>query len=435
MRVVVIIFLFLSPFCLKAQLSSIEINQQLLNASNTMLLSYQGDSFLISGDSIYTLTSDSITAKAHHLGLLKYNYVRKANQAFLVNASNGIVYAFDGQNFERLDRSFEFKSQYYHFPFIREGTLHTFGGYGLFTHKNIITHFDPVQRETFLVRPNVLDKKRPPEMSRLVGQFSKNVLYVTAGEIIEPEVIREDIQRKTEEVWRYNFLENEWVFLGSLDADLSEVYTLEDDFSDQSLFFDYTSIVTLNFEKNQLIRYNTPNVFVRSLRDITHNLVMDRIYFIKEISKFKKELQFMSRSEFLGADKSYEKIYTEPMDWTLLPFLTVPLVLVFFYFRRKKETLESRIRKKQKALYRTLSSKEIEVLEILLASAPDHVSFPTLMQLFNQDLSYDNLKKKLRGTLDSLDQKLMTFFKKKNSFLEERKSIEDARIKEIKLKS
>lgn len=57
-------------------MNTVEINQQLLNASNTMLLSYQGDSFLISGDSIYTLTSDSITAKAHHLGQLKYNYVR-----------------------------------------------------------------------------------------------------------------------------------------------------------------------------------------------------------------------------------------------------------------------------------------------------------------------------------------------------------------------
>ena len=48
------------------------------------------------------------------------------------------------------------------------------------------------------------------------------------------------------------------------------------------------------------------------------------------------------------------------------------------------------------------------------------------MQLFNQDLSYDNLKKKLRGALDSLDQKLMVFFKYKESCLAERKSIEDA---------
>ena len=61
--------------------------------------------------------------------------------------------------------------------------------------------------------------------------------------------------------------------------------------------------------------------------------------------------------------------------------------------------------------------------------------FPVLMQLFNQDLSYDNLKKKLRGTLDSLDQKLMVFFKSKETCMEERKSIEDARVKEIRLKS
>ena len=71
----------------------------------------------------------------------------------------------------------------------------------------------------------------------------------------------------------------------------------------------------------------------------------------------------------------------------------------------------------------------------MLHSSPDYVPFPTLMQLFNQDLSYDNLKKKLRGALDSLDQKLMVFFKYKESCLAERKSIEDARVKEVKLKS
>ena len=51
-----------------------------------------------------------------------------------------------------------------------------------------------------------------------------------------------------------------------------------------------------------------------------------------------------------------------------------------------------------------------------------------------KDKFYDNLKKKLRGALDSLDQKLMVFFKYKESCLAERKSIEDARVKEVKLK-
>ncbi len=71
---------------------------------------------------------------------------------------------------------------------------------------------------------------------------------------------------------------------------------------------------------------------------------------------------------------------------------------------------------------------------MLLKASPDCVSFPSLMALYNQDLSYDSLKKKLRSTLDSLDQKLLAFFKfKRVSCLEERKCIEDARVKEIRL--
>lgn len=434
MRAVVIIILFLSPFCLKAQMNTVEINQQLLNASNTMLLSYQGDSFLISGDSIYTLTSDSIPAKAHYLEQLKYNYVHQGNRAFLVNASNGIVYAFDGQTFERLDQSFEFKSQYDHFPFIREGALHTFGGYGLFTYKNIITRFDPLQKETLLVHTKGIASLQPPRMSRVTGQFSDHNLYVTAGETEAPEVSRGDVQRKTEEVWRYNFLDNEWVFLGSLEAGLSKVYALENDFSDQSVYFDNTDILLLNFKDNQLIRYTTPNVSVRSVKDLTYNAARDGFYFVKQTSKFKKELQFMDRTTFLGSEKEFQKLYHTPTPWTLYAGLLGVLVIIAGLTLRKKKTVESRIRIKQKKLYALLSSKEIEVLEMLLHKNPDHVTFPSLMQLFNQDLSYDNLKKKLRGTLDSLDEKLMRFFKQKNSFLEERKSIEDARVKEIRLR-
>lgn len=434
MRVAVYIFLFLSPFCLKAQSEKIETDEQLLNASNTMLLSYKEDSFLISGDSIYRLTSSPVTAKPHQLELFKYNYVHQGNQAFLVNASNGIVYAFDGQTFERLDQSFEFKSQYDHFPFIREGTLHTFGGYGLFTYKNIITRFDPLQKETLLVHTKGIASLQPPRMSRVTGQFSDNNLYVTAGETEAPEVSRGDVQRKTEEVWRFNFLDNEWVFLGSLEAGLSKVYALENDFSDQSVYFDNTDILILNFKDNQLIRYTTPNVSARAVKDLTYNAVKDGFYFVKQTSKFKKELQFMDRTTFLGSEKEFQKLYHTTTPWTLYAGLLGVLVIIVGLALRKKKTAESRIRNKQKKIYALLSSKEIEILEMLLHKNPDHVTFPSLMQLFNQDLSYDNLKKKLRGTLDSLDEKLMRFFKQKNSFLEERKSIDDARVKEIRLR-
>jgi len=48
-----------------------------------------------------------------------------------------LVYSFEEQAFKRLDQSEPFLSQFGHFPFIKDRKLFTFGGYGLFTHKNI----------------------------------------------------------------------------------------------------------------------------------------------------------------------------------------------------------------------------------------------------------------------------------------------------------
>ena len=120
------------------------------------------------------------------------------------------------------------------------------------------------------------------------------------------------------------------------------------------------------------------------------------------------------------------------MEYTII---AVVFLIILYFALRKKKTLEAKIRSKKNSFYKTLSTKKQEILNILLHSSPDYVPFPVLMQLFNQDLSYDNLKKKLRGTLDSLDQKLMVFFKSKETCMEERKSIEDARVKEVKLKA
>ena len=117
-------------------------NKDVLEASNLLLFSFQENSFLISGDSIYTVSDDPWTAKAHGLENLTYNFVSQGDLAYLVNSSNGVVYSFDEQVFKRLDQSAPFLSQFGHFPFIRSGKLFIFGGYGLFTHKNIITQFN-----------------------------------------------------------------------------------------------------------------------------------------------------------------------------------------------------------------------------------------------------------------------------------------------------
>lgn len=90
-------------------------NKNIFEASNLLLFSFQENSFLISGDSIYTLSDDPWTVKAHGLENLTYNFVSQGDLAYLVNSSNGVVYSFEKQVFNRLGQSAPFLSQYGHF--------------------------------------------------------------------------------------------------------------------------------------------------------------------------------------------------------------------------------------------------------------------------------------------------------------------------------
>jgi hypothetical protein len=60
-------------------------NKDVLEGSNLLLFSFQEDSFLISGDSIYTVSDSPWTAKLHGLENLTYNFVSQGDLAYLVN--------------------------------------------------------------------------------------------------------------------------------------------------------------------------------------------------------------------------------------------------------------------------------------------------------------------------------------------------------------
>jgi hypothetical protein len=412
-------------------------NKNIFEASNLLLFSFQENSFLISGDSIYTVSDDPWTVKAHGLENLTYNFVSQGDLAYLVNSSNGVVYSFEEQVFKRLDQSTPFLSQYGHFPFIRSGKLFTFGGYGLFTHKNIITQFNAATGETALQPTITKQNEMIPGLYKPMGQFTDNSLFIASGEIYnEDSPFKLDIKHLTE-AWRFDFDTLEWFYLGQTNEMLSKGFRLSVlNYPEGSLYLDFDTAFSLDFPNNQIHFYKGSQMLnLASIEALTYNPSKGGFYIIKKRNRVQKELLFLNKSEMLGDLVETYPIYTNTIPWVEYGIILIVFSVILYFTLRKKKTLEAKIRSKKNSFYKTLSTKEQEILNILLHSSPEYVSFPTLMQLFNQDLSYDNLKKKLRGTLDSLDQKLMVFFKSKESCMEERKSIEDARVKEVKLKA
>ena len=72
------------------------------------------------------------------------------NTLYLVHGGGGVVLAYDGQNFDRIDRSFLHQNQYRGTPFVYQGSLYLFGGNGLFSSKNFVTRYDFEAREWYL---------------------------------------------------------------------------------------------------------------------------------------------------------------------------------------------------------------------------------------------------------------------------------------------
>ena len=80
-----------------------------------------------------------------------------------------------------------------------------------------------------------------------------------------------------------------------------------------------------------------------------------------------------------------------------------------------------------------LNQEELMLFKKIFFAAPKYISFPELMTIYDQDLTYDSLKKKLRHSLTEIEKKSQKLLKINRNIFEERRSVEDKRIKCIRI--
>lgn len=429
--------IFLS--CLFFFLSLVSFSQEVTvpYANNHMLFSHKDSTYLISGDSIFNVSQKPWKARAHKLELLAYHFVSNDSVAYLVSRANGIVYDFNGQEFNRLDQSFDHRSQYGMYPFIKDGNLYTFGGYGLFTFKNIITRFNLLSKETELVESLSEPSEAPKGVSETIAHFNKDVLYVANGNVAFKNFENKKQNLALNETWAFHFKDKKWRFLGETVKELLGYGHYISNFKSGNLYLLNNEFIQLDFENNKRYRYAIKNEYdPYAIALISYNQKQDGFYILKRKTKHLRFLEFIKSTDLLGEKSSVGPIYKPSM---LLEILIggVLLLLTFvgLYIKKTKKTIVEKVISKRVKIEKTLSDKEKEILHLLLKNPREYVGFRELLLLFDQNYSYDSLKKKLREHLDALDQKLMKALGSKNSVMEERKSINDARNKEVKIKS
>lgn len=431
------IFLIFISLCSYSQ----EFKSPIQNGS--FLFTYKGQSYLISGDSIYSnqIKTDWISKK-HNLVINDFAFISDKNKGYLMHNSGGIIYQFDGVNFNRIDESFEFNTQYQSFPFLYKGSIYNYGGYGLFTFKNILTYFNESKKETELITTTTSVSKSPFGRKKMFGQIIGNELFIGSGYGYDNN--KKNGTKKAivlDDYWKFNLTTKEWDLLGvgkSFTED--DNYTVIYDFNGTNLLLTKDMVCTIDIKENKVEYYDNANIdFIKSLKKeisrtyITYNKSKGGFYLILDKPNLGNKLLFITTNDFLGKSTRFETLYSVEDNSIFYYLLGGLFFLIASVFIMNKKTNFKKISSKRKEIEQILNEEENQIFNLIYNKYPDYIPFPELMDVFESHLSYESRKKKLRSSLYQIEDKIMGVLKSKNKVFIERKNKEDLRIKEIKI--
>lgn len=368
-----------------------------------------------------------------------------AKKTYLVHSGCGPVLEFRNDSLVRIDNSYLHNNQFGATPFIYNNQIHYFGGYGLFTFKNIITRFDFKsgewnQEQTY--------GEEFPEV-RAGDGFSyrkKNHLYIFGGIANDPKNIRE-VNPVRPIFWKLDLATMSWENKGTYNSELITPEYQSIQIKDKLYLFDRI-LLEVDLSKNEAKKYEYSNHLVPK-RMVAKN---DTIYGIFENNKrkiyFSKKTIEEIKGKYLGSEPfliSYYGInYKNYVLWGILLLIVIVVPVIFLLKRRNKITnakitfnrKTNEFEFKQKKIT-SFEENEKKILYFLLAHPNEYVSLNTLNGLFENPKQTETVTaiiKRRELTVNSLIAKVALITEiHESELLLERKNAEDKRLKDVLL--
>jgi hypothetical protein len=323
---------------------------------------------------------------------------------FFVERGCGYVYILENDTLKRHDRTFHHKNQYFGTVFLYKGIPHIFGGYGLFTFKNIITYYSPKDREWFHYSIKG-DAPSPRFLSH--GKLVDNKFYISSGSF-EKGVYLTDC-------WSFDLVKLKWDYIGEIsnkeiiksyfDYFLDEIRVLQEMMNQEYLTFG-NNIFKIDYENNALTKYIVPSdEKLKRLIAIGNKI----LYLKSNHNKSSFQVIVENASDFFPVSKTTslmfekKKFEKDSPSYFLIVFGIISLLIFFWILIR---FIKSK-RKSRVGFDMDFNRTEKDLIQCFCDNAENGIEISHVSDFVNSDNpSADTLKKRREGLIKSLRLKI-----------------------------
>jgi len=386
--------------------------------------------------------------------LKSYSPFQIGTKNYLVHDGCGSVLEWRNDSIVRIDHSFLHRNQINSVRFVYKNEIYFFGGYGLFTFKNLLTKYSFKSKEwdeieTFGIPPS------PRQYS--LGLVLQDDLYIFSGYEKDPDHF---LQMKSCEpiVYKLHLPTMQWSELGKFNTtiNLNSKEGISGSFTaNEKLYIipllNYTYVYEIDFKNNTIISFkgNTKNVTYPYFDAKTKEVV-----YLNKNADGGKYVFRTPLEEFLGKQVDQQD-FILPWYLSLNPITLITVILVvllililILYFNKRKShfvpfngitfhTTNSIFYYRGKSLD-TLDNAELRILDYLVQNRHRYISLNELNHLFENEIQSDNfttvVKRREVGLSGLLAKLQFITSNTEKDILMYRRSPNDKRVKEIKLK-
>jgi len=377
------------------------------------------------------------------------NYQLQINNInYLVDDGCGIVLSYANKKFTRIDKSFQHKNQYGAVPFVCNKNIYLWGGYGLFTYKNILTYYDFTSREWLLKKYENIMSFTPRYQTFFLKK--KHNLYLFDGS--SDNYSKENNKLETDPyVWRLDLDTFTWFKEKKYNTKLpvfAKTQKKKHRFTKQNtIVFIASKIFEIDLFKNTVKTYEIKNF--KTINKLIYHPTSDKVSYVYFSNK-KNIANSESYSDFRGNLLSETPLYVDETATQILKYLgilSLVCLLVFLtikWIKRVKETKNQLTYYRKKDLFQgykktplKLSPLHAAVLKVFIAHENTFFPLQELSDVLSEDLKEDNyitINKRRERVLKDLKFELSDALKiPKDNIFTTRTSQLDKRMREIKI--